>query len=288
MKNQFLLLSILLLFGCIKNDNPGPTIPLNGTDTAITDLAYGTDPRQKMDIYLPNNRSQSATKVIILIHGGAWSGGDKSDLNFLVPLIQEKWPEAAIANVNYRWANGTSVTHTQISADIAMAVQHLAANKTNYNISTNMGMIGGSAGAHLGLLYAYRDNTENFVKAVGNVFGPSYFADWDYYNSFNPLLGGSVKEVYRNYVGTYWETALYQSLSPYHIVSEANYVPTITFHGTADLVVPIHQSQFFVNRLNALGLINEYYEYTGQGHGFDNSHYRDCIDKTITFFKNNL
>lgn len=288
MKNIFLILSTLLLFSCDKTNHPSPSIPDSNNDTVLKNINYGTDKRQKMDLFLPKNRTQEKTKVIILVHGGAWSEGDKSEMAFLVPLIQSKWPEVAIANINYRLANGNSITHSQISADIKAAVTHIVNNKINYNISDDMGMIGGSAGAHLSLLHAYSANEDNYVKAVSNVFGPAYFADWEYYNSFNPLLGGNVKEVYKKYVGAYWDASLYQSLSPFHIVSNANYVPTITFHGTADFIVPIYQSQFFVNKLNALNLANEYYEYPGQGHGFDATHYNDCIAKTITFFKNHL
>jgi acetyl esterase/lipase len=42
-------------------------------------VSYGTDASQKMDIYLPPGRTTAATKAIILIHGGGWSSGDKSD-----------------------------------------------------------------------------------------------------------------------------------------------------------------------------------------------------------------
>ena len=47
----------------------------------IKDVAYGSDAAQKMDIYLPAGRIATTTKVLVFIHGGSWSSGDKSDFN---------------------------------------------------------------------------------------------------------------------------------------------------------------------------------------------------------------
>ncbi len=43
----------------------------------IWDVPYGSDSTQVMDIYLPANRSAEKTKTLIMIHGGAWTAGDK-------------------------------------------------------------------------------------------------------------------------------------------------------------------------------------------------------------------
>lgn len=41
------------------------------------EVFYGNDPQQKMDVYLPADRNENSTKVLILIHGGAWVEGDR-------------------------------------------------------------------------------------------------------------------------------------------------------------------------------------------------------------------
>ncbi|MEI9807388.1 MAG: hypothetical protein WDO16_05610 [Bacteroidota bacterium] len=58
-----------------------------------------------MDVYLPAGRSKTTTKLIILIHGGAWATGDKSDFNVFVDTLKIRLPDYAICNINYRLAN---------------------------------------------------------------------------------------------------------------------------------------------------------------------------------------
>ncbi|MCO6495151.1 MAG: alpha/beta hydrolase [Bacteroidetes bacterium] len=290
MKKIIVSLSILLaVYGC-KTDsgNQEKKQLTSNIDTVLTNIAFGSDAKQVMDIRLPKGRSTDKTKIIILIHGGAWSGGDKGEMNVFANLIEKKWPEVAIANINYRLANGSSVIHEQISEDLNLAVNYLLDSSSVLGISKDMAMIGASAGAHLSLLYAYKFNDNHHIKAVSNIFGPSYFADWSFYNSFNLFLGGNVKEVYKKYTGKYWDSALYYGLSPYHLVNQDNYVPTITFHGNIDVIVPIYQSQYFVHKLDSLKLNNKYFEYPGQGHGFNDEYNNKCMDETISFFKENM
>ncbi|HMN32648.1 MAG: alpha/beta hydrolase [Chitinophagaceae bacterium] len=291
MLNKFITLSlfIALFISCSPQNQQGGNNPNNpNNDVVLKNVSYGDNSKQNMDIYLPKNRNVDSTKLVVVIHGGAWSGGDKGDMNDAVTRLRKKWPQVAVANINYRLANGSSIIYNQIMQDINMAVQFLASNSAEYQISKQMGMLGASAGAHLGLLYAYQYNDSNFVKAVSDVFGPSYFADWSYYNSFNIFLGGNVKDVMKNFAGEYWNTSLYQSLSPYHVVSVANYKPTIIFHGDVDLIVPLYQSQYFNSKLDSLGVSKEYYQYPGQGHGFNDFYMNDCIEKSVSFFKTNL
>src|SRR5690606_29474410 len=142
----------------------------------IKDTAYGSDERHKMDLYLPKDRNQH-TPTIILIHGGAWQAGNKSEMNKLIPLIQAEMPEAAIANINYRLANGNTITADQMMDDIAASVQFLSDNSEQLNISNHFAMIGASAGAHLAMLYTYKYNVEDKVKCVSYMFGPSVIDD---------------------------------------------------------------------------------------------------------------
>lgn len=281
----FFLIALLLQSCSIdKGLTPEP----ESADSTINNAAYGSDIKQMMDVYLPKGRASNTTKVILLIHGGAWKEGDKAEMRSFIPSIKNLWPEAAIINLNYRLADGSRIIHEQISEDLIDAVRFIGSKSAEWKISRNMAIIGASAGAHLALLYTYKFNDLNYVKAVSNIYGPSYFADYEYYNSFNIFLGGNVKELFKNYTGTYWNDSLYKSLSPYNLVNSTNYKPTITFHGTWDLIVPLYNSQRFHGLLDSLGLANEYYQYEAQGHGFDTVHIKDCMQKTILFFKSKM
>jgi acetyl esterase/lipase len=263
----------------------GGTSPL--PERIILDTAYGADAKQKMDIYLPAGRNNT-TKLIVMIHGGAWQAGDKNDYNYMKNLLKAKWPGAAFVNINYRLASNTAnIHHAEIMSDISSAVNFMANNKTNFAISDTMAMIGESAGAHLALLYTYAFNTNNYVKAVSDMYGPAQINDWSWYNSFNIFLGQSISAILTQYTGSAWDAPLYESVSPIFRAT-AQSKPTIIFHGTIDVIVPLYQSQWLNGKLTTLGVAHQYTEYPLDGHGFNATNQNDCATKTVAFFQQHL
>jgi acetyl esterase/lipase len=288
----YLFLITVVLVSCVKDPLPGGggTGGGGGTNTLperiIMDTAFGTDTKQRMDIYLPAGRT-NATKLIVLIHGGAWEAGDKADMNYYKNVLRQKWPEAAIANINYRLASNTNnIHHTEIMNDIKAAVNMMVNNKNHFVVSDTLTMVGASAGAHLAMLYTYAHNTNNYVKAVADFYGPARLSDWGWYNSFNIFLGKSISEILTKYHGSPWDVPLYDSNSP-HVVATAQSKPTIIFHGTLDVIVPLYQSQQFRARLNTLGVPNAYHEYL-DGHGFNVGNTDDAMNKAVAFLKIHL
>lgn len=283
-----LLVSALLVSCDPSAPNPGDTNgPVSDLPArTIKDTAYGTQSKHTMDIYLPAGRNTN-TKVIFLVHGGAWKSGAKEDMNVLIPLIQAQWNNVAIVNMNYRLANGSTVIADTIMQDISNAVRFIADNSAGFAVSSSFGMIGASAGAQLCLLYGYKYNQNNWVKAVGNLYGPSNMYDWSWYNSFNVFLGSSIKDIMINYIGTAWDTVQYAAVSPYTQLSAAQNVPTISFHGNLDPIVPVYHSQWLKAKLDNLNIANEYYEYTDT-HGFNATNNADAMQKTVVFFKSKL
>ena len=71
---SWLFVSIVLI-SC-KKDDPQPQ-PFVLEAKTMLNISYGNDPLQKLDVYLPADRSNTNTKVIFLIHGGAWSSGPR-------------------------------------------------------------------------------------------------------------------------------------------------------------------------------------------------------------------
>ena len=118
------------------------------------DVSYGSDAKQKMDIYLPPNRSSTKTKVLVLIHGGGWSGGDKVDFNNYIVKLQQNFSDYAIANINYRLV-GESVNYLLpfLTDDISNVLDHFAQNSAEYGIKPEFVLCGTSAGGHLSMLY---------------------------------------------------------------------------------------------------------------------------------------
>ncbi|MEO6914833.1 MAG: alpha/beta hydrolase [Chitinophagaceae bacterium] len=286
-RHLIVLFFSVALFSCTKTpvDAGGVTGPLS--ERIIQDTAYGTDPKQKLDIFLPAGRT-SATKVVVFIHGGGWEGGNKSDGEYvqMFNLIKQKWPQAAVASINYRLTSNPAIHYQEIMSDVSSAVNFLVKNKNSFVTSDTLCMMGTSAGAHLAMLYTYKYNADNHVKSVANFFGPSKLNDWEWYNSYNFWVGKAVKDVIIQFNGAPWNDPLYDSNSPLSVAT-AQTKPTIIFHGTLDVIVPIYQSQWLRARLISLGVKNEYYEYI-DGHGFNYFNAADAIDKSINFFKQHL
>lgn len=287
MKQLIIIVLSVLLFACEKND---PVAPNNNasslSDTTLVDVPYGSDTRQQYDIHLPAGRD-STTPVVLMIHGGGWQAGKKEDINNYVNLIKSNWNSVAIVNMNYRLAsNANGIHHDEIMSDIEDVINDVIDPQNNYQVGSNMGIMGVSAGGQLAMIYAYRYDSLDNINCVANIFGPSIISDWSWYSSPNPWLGGNVGDVLSTYVGQPWDTTVYNSVSPYWNIT-ATSQPMIIFHGNVDVIVPVYQSQWMHGKLNANGITNEYHEYFA-GHSFNTSQNQDAVSKMVTFFQNHI
>jgi len=242
-------------------------------------VAYGNDPQQKMDIYLPAGRNIEPAKVIILIHGGGWNQGDKADFFPYVDTLKRRLPGYAIFNVNYRLATGTSNLFPTQENDIRAAVGFIHARRGEFHLSEKYVVLGASAGAHLALLQAYKNNSPVAFSAVIDFFGPTDLAGL-YNNPPNPLVPLLLAQVTGGSPAT--TPAVYQQSSPLNFVS-AQVPPTIVLHGGADFVVPASQSQLLVNRLRQNGVSAQYVYYPSESHGWTGANLTDSFNKIAAF-----
>ena len=124
MRNGFILLfTSLCIASCQKELTNNPAAALAAQTQP--NISYGTDALQKLDIYLPAGRTATTTKVIILIHGGAWSGGDKTELNSSIDTLKRRLPQYAIFNINYRLASGASNLFPSQEDDVKSAIDFI-------------------------------------------------------------------------------------------------------------------------------------------------------------------
>ena len=283
-KIYYILFFAMVIVGfsnCGKHNNtpvnPTPNTPIAAA--TYLNFSYGTDALQKMDVYLPTGRTTAKTKTVIIVHGGSWSGGDKNDMTAYVAPLQALWPEVAIVNINYRLA-APSTQHPAQLNDVTSAINFLKTKKADWNITDTFGLIGASAGAHLGLLYLADNPTQQNVRVMGDVFGPTSFLDAAWINSF------LVTPVVENFLGAPYASnpTLWRNASPLNKIT-SSFVPTTIFHGTADVVVPVRQSDSLDLKLTALGVPHNYTRYVGEMHGFNNTNNADMITKIVLFFK---
>jgi acetyl esterase/lipase len=288
MQKQFkptLLLAIIVLFmGCSKDS---PIVVADEYDpskakTLLND-PYGIKDRQKADVYLPAGRN-SNTPIIILLHGGSWTEGNKEDLNEVVNLIKAQWPAAALININYTLAtNSTPNYHPAQMNDISRLLEYLDEKRSLWKLGTKTAITGVSAGAHLGMLYAYGYNTGNKVKAIVSVVGPADFSDPLYVSS--PIF----QLVATSLLGKSWieDANLHRSASPALRVS-ATSPPTFMAYGALDQLVPLSNAATLRSRLQANNITHTYVEYPAEGHEFTITAINDLVPRVISFLKTNL
>ncbi|WP_026451956.1 alpha/beta hydrolase [Aequorivita capsosiphonis] len=261
------LLIIILLFGiqlsyvsCSKDSDNVSELPLEAT--SLLDVSYGNNPQQKYDLYLPANRTSTKTKIIALVHGGGWTEGDKNDMAFLIPYIQQKHPNHAIVNINYVLADVNTPAFPNQILNLKSVISKLTNEKNELQIFPEFALIGVSAGAHLSLMYDYVYDTDDQVKMLADVVGPSDFTDP--YFSENPgfpvLLSLLVDESAYSPGTDYAEV-----LSPALQVSTES-SPSLLFYGNADPLVPLSNATTLNAALNEAQIDHNFNVYEG-GHG---------------------
>lgn len=116
----------------------------------MVEHAYGRDALQKLD--LKRVASPTPAPLIVFIHGGGWSIGDKG--HAIGAKAQHFSARGfAFASVNYRLV--PSATVEQQAGDVAAAIGWLSANAGAQGIDpSRIVLIGHSAGAHLAALVA--------------------------------------------------------------------------------------------------------------------------------------
>lgn len=275
----FLFLLSFVFVACQKEDNPD--IPSSVPAQATANIAYATtDPVQKMDVYLPAGRSTTNTKVVILIHGGAWSTGDKTDFTEYVDTLKKRLPGYAIFNINYRLSDGTANLFPTQENDVKTAVEFIYSKRAEYLISDKFILLGGSAGGHLALLQGYKNTSPVKIKAIVDFFGPTDMVDI-YNNPASPLISSALVAQIVGATPTSNPT-LYQTSSPINYVT-AQSPPTIIFHGGIDPLVSASQSIALKTKLQSMGVAHQYVFYPTESHGWTGATMTDSFDKIQAF-----
>ena len=285
MKYLITLFFLMSLFtSCDKSSGNSSTNTI-GSATAETKLnvAYGKDSAQRMDVYLPAGRNNS-TKVLVLIHGGGWASGDKSEFETAIPELQKQLPGYAIANINYRLATQYGNHFPTQENDVKAAINFVLDNADNYRTSKDIVLLGTSAGAHLALLQAYKNTDVVKPKAVISFFGPTDMAEMynrqsnSYYQFAIGLLVGGTPEK---------KPHVFEQASPINFVTSQS-APTLLLHGGKDSLVPVSQSQELKAKLDKAGVPAELIIYPNEGHGWWGATQQDSFKKIAAFLKKHV
>lgn len=214
--------------------------------TLVPDVVYGTAPNYQgtsqqltLDVYKPANAGDKKFPVVVLIHGGSFTGGNKNGLASTCSKLANNGYVAVSINYRLGWGfvSKAAAACTDTSKlkqamyrgiqDAHTALDFLAAHADEYNIDKDWVFIGGqSAGAITALATAYlkeKDEAAFFDSGDEQQFGKLY-KESDY----------SLKGVI-----SMWGAFLNPEL-----ITKETALPTIFFQGQLDKAVPFDSRKF--------------------------------------------
>jgi pimeloyl-ACP methyl ester carboxylesterase len=127
------------------------------------DVSYGKDPLQKLDLYAPHGRAAQPRPVVIFVHGGSFTSGDKHNGDNVAAYFA-RHGMLGVA-MNYRLA--PAVTWPEQSLDVGKAVAWLGANAARYGGDPNeIIVIGFSSGASIVASYIFDQSIQTTRDGV--------------------------------------------------------------------------------------------------------------------------
>ncbi|OTG81707.1 alpha/beta hydrolase [Acinetobacter sp. ANC 4648] len=183
-------------------------------------VAYGLKARQRLDLYISEHTTSKP--LIVFVHGGAWTHGDKSAYKFVGEAFTRFGYDVAV--MNYHLA--PQHKFPSYIDDLAIALSYLESQQSKLGISTQkIALMGHSAGAFniASLLYhpqSYAVAVKKNIKAIIGISGPYHF---DYKG--DPLAEEAFDQ-----------TVPYQNVMPYYFV-EKNEIQHYLFVAANDQVV---------------------------------------------------
>jgi acetyl esterase/lipase len=281
------LLLLLLLVATVRAGDPPAEIPGVDAEYDIPYAEHGHE-RQKLDLYVPSVGTN--LPVIVWIHGGGWTTGDKS----VCPTLEFTRAGFAAASIGYRLSQHAPFP-AQIE-DCKAAIRWLRAHAAEYRIDPNrIGVWGASAGGHLAALlgtsggaieFDLGENTEvpSSVQAVCDWCGPTDFTKFfegqtpdpssGMYQMCTQLFAGRLEQ----------RRGLVERANPITFVS-ADDPPFLIVHGSLDSVVPISQSRLLSASLTAAGVPAELSVVQGGAHAFWSP---QLLGQVLAFFERTL
>lgn len=184
-----------------------------------------------MDVYTPRGDSLTKRPLVVLIHGGAFFFGDKHDKEMVAQCTH--WASLGYVAVSLNYRMGFELSKVSIQRcgykaiqDAHAAMRYLTHHADRYGIDKECMYIGGSsAGSITAMNMVYMSNDNRPKSTTKKRFQGKYGS---LYESGNDLKDEFKIKGLINMWGAVYEL---DEVS-------ANPLPTISFHGTADRVVP--------------------------------------------------
>ncbi len=272
-------LLILLLFTSILSAQKMQTLTYFQNDTLQLDL----------DLYLPNKKSPSKLPLMLFVHGGGFSGGERQNNAAFCKYLSEKG--FAAATITYTlYAKGKKfscdgILSEKVKAfqfavnDLWLATSYFIQNKDKFGIDDSKIFISGSsAGAETVLHAAYWDR--NAMKIYDHKLANDF--------KYAGLVSGA------------------GAIMDLNLITDKNIIPMFFFHGNGDGTVPYGTAPHHYCKPNASGWLMlfgsysiynyaisknasaELYTYCGGGHEYSGWLFEKEQQKIVDFLENVL
>jgi acetyl esterase/lipase len=134
-------------------------VPKSGYDVHGA-LAYGGDPRQKLDVYVPQGL-QGPAPVLLFFYGGAWSSGNRGDYR----AFGQAFASEGIVTVVADYRLYPQVKYPAFAQDAAKALAFVHAHAAAYGGDPGRVFVAGhSAGGYNAVMLG---SEPNFIEAEG-------------------------------------------------------------------------------------------------------------------------
>ncbi len=262
--------------------------------TLASNIVYGTGSKNVLDLYTGTGDAATNRPLIIYVHGGAFSGGDKDPNSgaggcgflryFGYGMAKRGY---VVASINYRtgsWSGDAAHYKAMLNAlqDTKAAIRFFRKNAALYGVDTShIYVVGQSAGGHTAAQMACLDSVEVEKFSQWSSIG------WS-------AVGGSLENPALGNAG--YSSSFNAAISCWGALVDTNYMqaggmPIYCVHGTADATVPYiygttdspfnYGSQLIYNRAQNLGIASGLALYPGKGHSLDS----DAASQTDAYAK---
>ncbi len=277
------LLALLIPSFAIAADGP--------TFDRKADVIYGrkVGTALTLDVFTPK-KDANGSAVVLVVSGGYFSSHDAINPVFFLPLLGRGFTVFTVVH-----GSQPRYTVPEIVLDVNRAVRFIRHHAADYAIDPNrIGVTGASAGGHLSLMLGTAggpgdpnakdpvDRESSKVQAVACFFPPTDFLNYgeagremlkvtDFGRMFRPAFDFRELDPAENV----WEPVsdpekrreILRKVSPANHVS-ADDAPSLIYHGDADALVPLQQSEAIVEKFKTAGVDAKLVVKKGAGHGW--------------------
>jgi arylformamidase len=228
------------------------------------DLFYteAKDKLQSLDVYSPPEGKDHP--VIVWIHGGGWSKGDKASLQQKPQAFVDKG--FVLVSVNYRLV--PAVTVKDLMADLAQSVRWVRDHPAEHRGDPNsLVVMGHSAGAHLAALLCTDDR---YLKAAGvpmtSLKGcvPLDVSAYDIPKRIHDVDDG-ISKTFKTVFGT--DEAGQREVSPVHHIAKDKHIPPFLILHVASRDDTKAQAHWLAGKLTAASIASRVVAAEGKTHG---------------------